>query len=531
MGAQPCPDEDQNALILQAQGGDLSAMERLFERYHAHMYRYLLLLLGESGAGRELTLETFWQIWEALPGLHDPMQFVLWLYRIATNLAYDERSTLPITSRYQWQALPPDMARILGDVGQLPWPEHPCLLLHLLMGFTESQIADCLGLQEKQVTQYIERSVEALLPLKELRQMVQGVPIPLPSVTSPFLPEHMERRQERRPALLLASTRPFRQRRFLQLCTRIGMPVLLVVLLTSSGLLFWLNRPVQPAPKGEPLTPPSRIFDPAHDRLSCYFNEVVNQPSSICSRHLYQDINQSVELGPYKLRVEQIYADVNMIGLAYSLLYPRASDSDDNVMLHMSLHVGNGLTIPLQAEMRGRNQSIPFKNALFKIAFYYLSLPLQQIPQKANASLQISQVTVLRTDNRDRIELLRPADASLRINFPLTFHAGRAITPMSQIEKSDLLLESVIASPGNVQILLRCLHCATTTKRYNYTLVVGNDVAIATMVLTGKNGTELHIYFQESFDERNERWQLIITEASAGGNRYETTFAAPAGAS
>src|SRR5690348_6986237 len=77
-------------LVRQAQEGNLAAMEALFERYQDAILLYLARLLGERHAER-LALLTFRSAWEALPGLQQPADFIPWLYRIATNIAYDTR--------------------------------------------------------------------------------------------------------------------------------------------------------------------------------------------------------------------------------------------------------------------------------------------------------------------------------------------------------------------------------------------------------------------------------------------------------
>src|SRR6266566_892416 len=80
---------DERNLVLRAQGGDQLAFEALYERYNDRVCRYLIRMVGNDGIGCELTQETFLKAWEALPGLRAPARFVSWLYRIATNCAYN----------------------------------------------------------------------------------------------------------------------------------------------------------------------------------------------------------------------------------------------------------------------------------------------------------------------------------------------------------------------------------------------------------------------------------------------------------
>ena len=80
---------DECNLVLRAQSGDQLAFEALYERYNDQICRYLSRLIGNDGVGCELTQEVFLEAWEALISLRDPSRFASWLYRIATNRAYN----------------------------------------------------------------------------------------------------------------------------------------------------------------------------------------------------------------------------------------------------------------------------------------------------------------------------------------------------------------------------------------------------------------------------------------------------------
>src|SRR5260221_4653422 len=86
-GSEDCSEECN--LVVRAQGGDQVAFEVLYERYNDRICRYLIRMVGNDGVGCELTQETFLKTWEALSGLRAPARFVGWLYRIATNCAYN----------------------------------------------------------------------------------------------------------------------------------------------------------------------------------------------------------------------------------------------------------------------------------------------------------------------------------------------------------------------------------------------------------------------------------------------------------
>src|SRR5215471_5732858 len=76
-------------VVVHAQKGSQAAFEALYEQYNNQLCRYLIRMVGNDGIGCELTQETFLKAWEALPGLRAPARFAGWLYRIATNCAYN----------------------------------------------------------------------------------------------------------------------------------------------------------------------------------------------------------------------------------------------------------------------------------------------------------------------------------------------------------------------------------------------------------------------------------------------------------
>src|SRR2546423_11586650 len=81
----------QNNLVVQAQAGDMTAFEKLYRQYYNRVCAYLVHIVRDDGVACELTQETFLKAWQALPGLREASTFAGWLYRIATNLAYDHQ--------------------------------------------------------------------------------------------------------------------------------------------------------------------------------------------------------------------------------------------------------------------------------------------------------------------------------------------------------------------------------------------------------------------------------------------------------
>jgi RNA polymerase sigma-70 factor, ECF subfamily len=76
-------------LVERAQGGDRAAFAVLVERYQPALGSYLWRLTRDREQARDLTQETFLRAYRSMPTSAHGLAVRPWLYRIATNLAYD----------------------------------------------------------------------------------------------------------------------------------------------------------------------------------------------------------------------------------------------------------------------------------------------------------------------------------------------------------------------------------------------------------------------------------------------------------
>jgi RNA polymerase sigma-70 factor (ECF subfamily) len=72
-----------------AEGGGLVFAE-FYEQWSAAVYRYLVHLVGNSGAADDLFQETWASALEHHHQLRDPKLFAVWIFRIARNAAFNE---------------------------------------------------------------------------------------------------------------------------------------------------------------------------------------------------------------------------------------------------------------------------------------------------------------------------------------------------------------------------------------------------------------------------------------------------------
>jgi RNA polymerase sigma-70 factor, ECF subfamily len=168
---------DECNLVLRAQSGDQLAFEVLYERYNDRICRYLSRMLGNDGIGCELTQEVFLKAWEALLSLRDPTRFASWLYRIATNRAYNYQQHAKLLHIIPWEeyALQKETHSIPGPEEQVEKAEllklalarvsptyRPCLILYVVEERSQRQIAELLQMKESSIGRYVSRGKEEL---------------------------------------------------------------------------------------------------------------------------------------------------------------------------------------------------------------------------------------------------------------------------------------------------------------------------------------------------------------------------------
>ena len=115
--------------------------------------------------------------WEALPSLRDPARFAGWLYRIATNCAYNYQQRAKHLHIVPWDTYGgrDEELSIAGPEEQFEETEllklalahvsptyRPCLILYVIEELPQRKIADLLKIKESSVSKYVSRGKEEL---------------------------------------------------------------------------------------------------------------------------------------------------------------------------------------------------------------------------------------------------------------------------------------------------------------------------------------------------------------------------------
>jgi RNA polymerase sigma-70 factor (ECF subfamily) len=98
--AGPAPNAQDNnnsdvALIAIIAAGNRLAMQVLFARHHARVYRFILRLLGSEAVAEDLTSEVFLDVWRQAHRFEARSSFTTWLLAIARYKALSELRRRP----------------------------------------------------------------------------------------------------------------------------------------------------------------------------------------------------------------------------------------------------------------------------------------------------------------------------------------------------------------------------------------------------------------------------------------------------
>ncbi len=109
--------------MITTMNANIYEFNRIYEEYHAKLFRYLARFVGEDDA-EDLTQEVFVKIHKALDNFRGESKLSTWIYRIATNTATDRlRSPSLNCSR----TLPADTAMTMASTAPISSTVIPAL--------------------------------------------------------------------------------------------------------------------------------------------------------------------------------------------------------------------------------------------------------------------------------------------------------------------------------------------------------------------------------------------------------------------
>jgi RNA polymerase sigma-70 factor (ECF subfamily) len=82
--------QDTQHLVVRAQNGDLDAFRQLVEKHQQFVYNVAFRFLSNQEDARDVVQECFIRVWKSLPKFDAQKKLTTWIYKIVTNLCYDE---------------------------------------------------------------------------------------------------------------------------------------------------------------------------------------------------------------------------------------------------------------------------------------------------------------------------------------------------------------------------------------------------------------------------------------------------------
>jgi RNA polymerase sigma-70 factor (ECF subfamily) len=180
-------DDPDVQLMLAFRGGDESAFESLFARWGRPLLRYLEHVVKDVGMAEELVQESFLRVHRARERYAPEARFSTWLYRIATNLAFNEMRRAYRRNPHQSLDAPVEGssgaglklegviaapgpgvddiaaarfegARVESALARLPDRQRMALWLSAVEGWRYAEIAEAMETSEKSIKALVHRA-------------------------------------------------------------------------------------------------------------------------------------------------------------------------------------------------------------------------------------------------------------------------------------------------------------------------------------------------------------------------------------
>jgi RNA polymerase sigma-70 factor (ECF subfamily) len=156
-------DSPDFALTQKAAGGNISAFELLYERYHRRTYSLCLRMTNSQTEAEDLTQEVFIQLFRKIGSFRGDSAFSTWLHRLTVNqvLMYFRRRSVKNEKTSESGEMPEqtvsgtenprkmpvlDRIALKNAVAQLPPGYRSVFLLHDVEGYEHEEVARLLGI-------------------------------------------------------------------------------------------------------------------------------------------------------------------------------------------------------------------------------------------------------------------------------------------------------------------------------------------------------------------------------------------------
>lgn len=170
---RPGATREQTQVTRMESSAHMWSFERIYDEFKTPIYNYIYHLVGSREQADDLTQDTFLKAFKALPKMDANLKLSAWLYRIATNTAYDALRRRKLIAWMPWQDMdhePADVENadpqesigtselVQAALRRMPRHYRAALLLYTQEGFSYAEIARTLNIAESGVKMYLSRA-------------------------------------------------------------------------------------------------------------------------------------------------------------------------------------------------------------------------------------------------------------------------------------------------------------------------------------------------------------------------------------
>lgn len=146
---------------------DSAMFEALFRRYEPQLTGYLWRMTGDMEMARDLCQETFVRAWQHYATVREYERLAQWLYRVATNLALNQRRRPPTASLADHEPISAEPVTNVAErelvrsiLQALPPKQRALLVLREVQEFTYAELGTMLDMSPDAVKMALSRARE-----------------------------------------------------------------------------------------------------------------------------------------------------------------------------------------------------------------------------------------------------------------------------------------------------------------------------------------------------------------------------------
>lgn len=182
-------------LMLRVRQGDAASFDELLRRYRLPLVKYFCRMVRDQSLAEDLAQEVFLRVYKARHRYRPDARFTTWLYRIATNLAFNairdargrqpqggdgraEAGEMPLEfvdpkASVEQELIETERGRMIREaIEALPENQRVAVILHKYQDVDYRQIAGILRVSESAVKSLLFRAYETLRA--RLEPLVRG---------------------------------------------------------------------------------------------------------------------------------------------------------------------------------------------------------------------------------------------------------------------------------------------------------------------------------------------------------------------